>query len=105
MGVEIKVEDPKELERIRQKEMDITRDRINCLIKATGGQVLLTLGQLDGEERVDPSCLGQAEEVYEAAVGDNDHIFIQGCKASRATTILLRGATEFQLDEMERSMN
>jgi T-complex protein 1 subunit alpha len=146
MGVEIKVEDPKELEKIRQKEMDITRDRINCLVKAganvilttkgmddlsikylveagaigcrrvdkkdirriakaTGGQVLLTLGQLDGDERVDPACLGQAEEVYEAAVGDNDHIFIQGCKASRATTILLRGATEFQLDEMERSMN
>merc|ERR1719352_2265639 len=109
MGVEIKVEDPKELEKIRQKEMDITRDRINCLVeagaigcrrvdkkdirriaKATGGQVLLTLGQLDGDERVDPACLGQAEEVYEAAVGDNDHIFIQGCKASRATTILLR---------------
>jgi T-complex protein 1 subunit alpha len=146
MGVEIKVEDPKELEKIRQKEMDITRDRINCLVKAganvvlttkgmddlsikylveagaigcrrvdkkdirriakaTGGQVMLTLGQLDGEERVDPSVLGSAEEVYEAPVGDNDHIFIQGCKASRATTILLRGATEFQLDEMERSMH
>jgi len=146
MGVEIKVEDPKELEKIRQKEMDITRDRINCLLKAganvilttkgmddlsikylveagaigcrrvdkkdirriakaTGGQVLLTLGQLDGEERVDPSVLGTAEEVYEAPVGDNDHIFIQGCKVSRATTILLRGATEFQLDEMERSMH
>jgi len=146
MNVEIKVEDPKEIERIRQKEMDITRDRINCLLKAganvflttkgmddlsikyvveagglgvrrvdkkdirriakaTGGQVLLTLGQLDGEEKVDPSVLGQADEVYEQPVGDNDHIFITGCKASRATTILLRGSTEYQLEEMERSVH
>jgi T-complex protein 1 subunit alpha len=146
MNVEIKVEDPKEIERIRQKEMDITRDRINCLLKAganvflttkgmddlsikyvveagglgvrrvdkkdirriakaTGGQVLLTLGQLDGEEKVEPSVLGQADEVYEQPVGDNDHIFITGCKASRATTILLRGSTEYQLEEMERSVH
>jgi T-complex protein 1 subunit alpha len=146
MNIEIKVEDPKELERIRQKEMDITRDRINCLLKAganvffttkgmddlsikyiveaggmgcrrvdkkdirriakaTGGQVLLTLSQLDGDERVDPSVLGQADEVYEQPVGDNDHVFIQGCKASRATTILLRGSTEFQLEEMDRSLH
>merc|ERR1711988_737695 len=35
----------------------------------------------------------------------NDHIFITGCKASRATTILLRGSTEYQLEEMERSVH
>jgi len=146
LGVEIKVEDPKELERIRQKEMDITRDRIRSLTaaganvvlttkgiddlsikylveagcigcrrvdkkcirriaKATGGQVMLTLGQLDGTENVDPAALGTAEECYEQAVGDNDHVFIKGCTASRATTILLRGATEFQLEEMERSVH
>lgn len=146
MGVSIEIEDPAELEKIRQKEMEITRERVQCLTragtnvvftskgiddmcikylvdagaigvrrvdrkdlrriaKATGGRVLLTLGQLDGEEKVDPSCLGAADEVYESAVGDNDHIFIKGCKATRATTILLRGSTEFQLDEMERSMH
>ena len=37
----MQVEDPKELEKIRQKEMDITRDRINCLVKA-GANVFLT---------------------------------------------------------------
>jgi len=70
-----------------------------------GGQVLLTLGQLDGTETVDPATLGTAEECYEQSVGDNDHVFIKGCTASRATTILLRGATEFQLEEMERSVH
>merc|ERR1712139_312706 len=62
-------------------------------------------GQLDGEEKVDPSVLGQAEEVYEQPVGDNDHIFVKGCKASRATTILLRGANEYMLEESDRSVH
>jgi len=146
MGVEIQIEDPKELEKIRQKEMEITRERVQCLTraganvvftskgiddmcikylvdagalgvrrvdrkdlrriaKATGGRVLLTLGTLEGDEKIESSVLGQAEEVYEYGVGDNDHIFIKGCKTSKASTILLRGSTEFQLDEMERSMH
>merc|ERR1719473_1013147 len=83
----------------------VDKKDIRRIAKATGGRVLLTLGQLDGEERVDAAVLGSAEEVYEAPVGDNDHVFIKGCKATRATTILLRGSTEFQLDEMERSMH
>jgi len=146
MSVNIVIDDPEELERVRQKEMDITKERINLILKsganvvmttkgiddmsikylveggamglrrvgkedirriakATGAQVLLTLGQLDGEERVDPASLGTAEEVYEDRVGDNDHVFVTGAKASKATTILLRGANEFMLEEMERSMN
>lgn len=32
-------------------------------------------------------------------------IFIRGTSQSRATTILLRGANEFMLDEMDRSMH
>lgn len=81
------------------------RADLRRIAKATGAQVLLTLSQLDGGESVDPAHLGTADEVYEQAVGDNDHVFIKGCKASRATTILLRGATEFLLDESERSMH
>jgi len=83
----------------------VEKKDLRRIAKATGAQVLLTLSQLDGEERVDPSCLGEADEVYEQAVGDNDHIFVKGCRASRATTILLRGATEFLLDESERSVH
>ncbi len=32
-------------------------------------------------------------------------IFIRGTEKSRATTILLRGANEFMLDEMDRSLH
>merc|ERR1712083_982727 len=49
--------------------------------------------------------LGSAEEVCEQRVGDNDFIFIKGCSATKAATLLLRGANEFMLDEAERSVH
>jgi len=146
MGVNIVIDDPMELERVRQKEMDITKEKIKKILdagtnviftsrgiddfamkyltdggvlgvrrvdkkdmkrlaKCTGGRVLLTMSGLEGEEVFDPACLGTATEVAEQRVGDNDFIFIKGCSASKACTILLRGANEFMLEEAERSVH
>merc|ERR1719161_2709973 len=46
MGVQIVVTDPKKLEDIRQKEADITRDRIQLLLNA-GANVILTTKGID----------------------------------------------------------
>jgi len=67
------------------------------------GTVLLNLSNLEGEETFDASALGQAEEVSEERVADDDCIFIKGCKSTRACSLLLRGPNEYMLDEMERS--
>eukprot|EP00397_Hematodinium_sp_SG-2012_P031893 GEMP01033903.1.p1 GENE.GEMP01033903.1~~GEMP01033903.1.p1 ORF type:complete len:544 (+),score=143.11 GEMP01033903.1:41-1672(+) len=145
-NVEIRITDPDEVEKIRQKEMDITKEKIklildagvNCiftsrgiddmcikylaeggcmgvrrvdkkdlkrLAKATGARICLTLATMDGGEAFDTSAIGKAEEVVEDRVGDNDHIFIKGCAALKATTLLLRGANEYMLDEVERSVH
>ena len=61
-----------------------------------------TLATPEGEEVFDPSYLGECDEVDEEAVGDNDFIFFKGCKKSTACTIILRGANEYMLDEVER---
>lgn len=146
MGVSVIVNDPKELEHIRQREIDITKEKIQKIIdaganvilttkgiddlclkyfvesgcmgvrrckkedlrriaKATGGQVVLTLADLEGEETFDPATLGEADEVAEERVGDGELIFIRGCKTRRSTTIVLRGANENMLDEMDRSIH
>lgn len=148
MGVQVLVNDPKNLEKIRQRECDVLKERCEKLIKA-GANVILTTKGIDdlaakyfveanalalrrvekadlrriakscgatvittfansdkeGEETFDASQLGEAAEVYEEAVGDNDFIFIQGLKSTKAVTILLRGANEFMLDEVERSVH
>merc|ERR1712060_908776 len=78
---------------------------IKRLAKCTGGTVLLTMATMEGDEAFDPQCLGTAEEVCEQRVGDNDFIFIKGCSATKAATILLRGANEFMLEETDRSVH
>merc|ERR1712086_866650 len=146
MNVNILVDDPGELEKIRQKEMDITRDKIQKIIKAgtnvlmttkgiddmamkylieagilavrrvdkkdmrriakcTGGQIILTMATIEGDEAFDEKSLGRAEEVMEQRVGDNEFIFIKGCAQSKAATILLRGANLFMLEEADRSVH
>merc|ERR1719410_675865 len=131
MSVNIVVDDPEELEKIRQKEMDITKDKIKKITEAganvvfttkgiddmsmkylidagvlgvrrvdkkdirriakcTGAQVVLTMATMEGDEAFEQGFLGQAEEVLEKRVGDNDFIFVKGAKATKAATILLR---------------
>lgn len=45
------------------------------------------------------------EQVVEETVADDDVLMIKGCKSSRAVTVLLRGANDYLLDEMDRSMH
>jgi T-complex protein 1 subunit alpha len=73
--------------------------RICCL---TGATLVSTLATAEGHEHFDPSFLGECQQVVEESIGDNDFIFFKGCKRSSACTIVLRGANEHMLDEIER---
>jgi len=78
---------------------------IRRLARATGGKVLSTLSNMEGEEGFDPANLGEAREVSEERVGDGEILYVKGCATKAACTILLRGANEYMLDEMDRSMH
>lgn len=146
LGVQVIVSDPTKLADIRQREGDITKERIGLILdaganvvltsqgiddtmmkyfvergvlavrrvdkadlraiaKAAGGQVLLSLADLEGGESVDDSLFGRASTVEESRVGDGELIYIKGCATTAAQTILLRGANDFMLDEIERSLH
>ncbi|CBZ53279.1 putative TCP-1/cpn60 family chaperonin [Neospora caninum Liverpool] len=146
LGVQIQVDNPEELEKIRQKEKDITAAKIQKILasganvilttqgiddmamkyfveagaiavrrvdrkdlrriaKITEGTVVLTMATLDGDEKFDASCLGSCEEVYEERIGDWDHLLFKGCKGGKAATVILRGANEYMLDEVDRSVH
>lgn len=145
MGVQVTIKDPEEIERIRQREMDITKERIQKIIdaganvilttkgiddlclkyfveagaiaarrcnkedlkrlaKATGGKLVVTMADMEGNETFDPACLGTAETVKEERVGDGELLYVCGCKGG-ASTIVLRGANEYMLDEMDRALH
>lgn len=72
---------------------------------ATGAKILPNLADLEGEESFDSANLGEADDVTEDRVGDGELIFIHGSKTERATSIVLRGANEFMLDEVHRSLH
>jgi T-complex protein 1 subunit alpha len=146
MGVQVLVQDPENLEKIRQREMDVTRERCKKIIEAganvilcsrgiddfalkyfvennciairrvnkgnlrriaqcTGGKIVVSLADFEGEEKFEPSFLGECTRVYEKRVGDWDYTFFEGMKSSKAQTVLLRGANDFFLEEVERSIH
>jgi T-complex protein 1 subunit alpha len=81
------------------------KEDLRHIAKATGGTILLTLADLEGGESFDPAFLGQAEEVVQERVADEELILIKGCKTSKTASIILRGPSSFMLDEMERSLH
>ena len=58
------------------------------LAKATGGKILKSLSDMEGEETIDPACLGTAREVERKLV--MVVLCIKGCVSKRAATIVLR---------------
>jgi len=146
LGVQILVDDPAKLEGIRQRETDITKERIRKILgtganvilttggiddlclkffveagamavrrckkadlkriaKATGATLVSTLANMEGEESFEAGLLGQAEEVVIERICDDELILIKGPKARTASSVILRGANNFMLDEMERSLH
>jgi len=76
----------------------IKKSDMKKLAASTGATIV---NQLDDLDR---SALGQAKTVEARKVGDEDMTFITGCKNPKAVSILLRGGTNYVLDEVERSL-
>ncbi|ETN72768.1 thermosome subunit alpha domain protein, partial [Necator americanus] len=84
----------------RCKKTDLKR-----IAKATGATLVSSLATLEGDEAFDPSLLGHADEVVQERISDDELILIKGPKARTASSIILRGANDVMLDEMERSVH
>uniref|UniRef100_A0A8B9SC35 T-complex protein 1 subunit alpha n=1 Tax=Apteryx owenii TaxID=8824 RepID=A0A8B9SC35_APTOW len=146
LGVQVVISDPEKLDQIRQRESDITKERIQKILatganvilttggiddmclkyfvdagamavrrvvkkdlkriaKASGATICSTLANLEGEESFEALMLGQAEEVIQERVCDDELILIKNTKARTSASIILRGANDFMCDEMERSIH
>ena len=77
----------------RVKQSDIEK-----IAKATGARIITDLRDLTSDD------LGYAQLVEEKKVGDEEMVFIRGCKNPKAVTLLVRGGTEHIVDEVERSL-
>lgn len=75
------------------------------IASCTGGKIIISLVDTDGNENYDPSYLGTCGKVYEKRVGDWEYTFFEELEKTRAQTIILRGANDFFLEEIERSVH
>lgn len=146
MGVQVLVQEVENLDLIRQREMDICKERCQKIINAganvvlcsrgiddfalkyfveagviavrrvkkgdlrriahnAGAKIVTSLADMESEENFNPEDLGFATLVEERRVGDWEYMFFEGMKEQRASTIIVRGANEYFLDEVERSIH
>uniref|UniRef100_A0A915HPU8 T-complex protein 1 subunit alpha n=1 Tax=Romanomermis culicivorax TaxID=13658 RepID=A0A915HPU8_ROMCU len=146
LGVQVLIENPEHLEGVRKEEAEITKRRVETILKsganvifttggiddmclklfndakamgvrrckkqdlkriakATGATLVSSLAGMEGEEIFEPSMLGSAEEVVQERISDDELILVKGTKARTASSIILRGANDVMLDEMERSVH
>jgi len=85
----------------RCKKEDLRR-----LAKATGATMVADMTSVDtGEEVFDASNLGSADEVVQERISDDECILVKGTKLVQTSSIILRGANDYHLDEMERAIH
>jgi T-complex protein 1 subunit alpha len=81
------------------------KEDLRRIAKATGGTLVASLVDMDGNEAYDPSYLGYAEEVIQERISDDELILVRGTKMVNSSSIILRGANDYMLDEMERALH
>ena len=81
------------------------KEDLKRIAKATGAQLLSTLTNLEGEETFEVAYLGSAEEVVQERISDDELILVKGTKVVSSSSIILRGANDYMLDEMERALH
>ncbi|CAH1113034.1 unnamed protein product [Psylliodes chrysocephalus] len=84
----------------RVKKADLKR-----IAKATGAAFVTSLSNMEGDETFDANMVGEAAEVVQERISDDELIIIKGPKARTAASIILRGPNDFYCDEMERSVH
>jgi T-complex protein 1 subunit alpha len=90
LGVHITIDDPAQLEKIREREATIVLDRIKLILDSGANVVLTTKG-------IDDLCLKSFVE--------RGCMAVKGTKSYSSASIILRGPNDYQLDEMERSVH
>lgn len=81
------------------------KEDLRRIARATGGQLVSSLANLEGEETFEASFLGTADEVVQERISDDELILVKGTKVVNSASIILRGANDYMLDEMERAVH
>ncbi len=77
----------------------VKKSDIGKLAKSTGASIVSNLTDLS------ESDTGTAGKVYQDKIADDDLVFVEDTPLKKSITLLIRGGTDFVLDEYERSIH
>ena len=66
----------------------VKKDDMKRIAKVTGGQIIVSLANMEGNESFDAKMLGSCDSVYEERCGDNELLIFEGCGSMRAGACL-----------------
>lgn len=81
------------------------KEDLRRIARATGGTLISSLADLEGNETYESTYLGVADEVVQERISDDELILIKGTRVVNSASIVLRGANDYMLDEMERALH
>lgn len=58
----------------------VPKNDLRRIASSTGAKIIVSLADLEGEEKYDPAYLGECSKVYEARIGDWEYTFFEGMK-------------------------
>ena len=77
----------------------VKKSDMEKLAKATGAKIVSNLDDLNASD------LGTSGMLEEKKIGGDQMTYVTGCKKAKAVSILIRGASEHVIDEIERGLH
>jgi len=82
----------------------VSLDDLNRIARSSGGAVQISMVDLNGDENLDASCVGAADEAFEDVIGSMRVLRLRRCRYMSSNTVVLRAPTAAMLDELERTV-
>mmetsp|Transcript_69223 Transcript_69223/g.144286 ORF Transcript_69223/g.144286 Transcript_69223/m.144286 type:complete len:540 (+) Transcript_69223:1397-3016(+) len=82
----------------------VSLDNLKKIAMASGAKIQNTLSNSSINHNFDNLFVGEAEEMFDQEISKSELLIIRGCRFCPGGTVLLRGATEYLLDEISQSL-
>lgn len=82
----------------------ITLVNLKKISNACGGKISIYRSKKISDEFYEKVLLGKAEEMFEEKISGSEILILRGCRYCPGGSIVLRGPTEFLIDEVARSL-
>ncbi len=82
----------------------VSLENLKKIANACGGKIITFRSKKISEKYYQKILLGKAEELFEDKIACTEVLILRGCRFCSSGSIVLRGPTEFLIDEIERSL-